>query len=69
MPSTLKLVAIGVVIAASVVQTIGTGGGSGADGAPRSKLKKLQDIGKKVATKRTEKRLRAEARSRKKNLD
>lgn len=68
MPSTLKLVAIGVVIAASVVQTIGTGG-SGADGAPRSKLKKLQDIGKKVATKRTEKRLRAEARSRKKNLD
>ena len=68
MPRTLKLVAIGVVIAASVVQTVRTGG-SGADGAPQLKLKKLQNVGEKVATKRTEKRLRAEARSRKKALD
>ena len=68
MPSTLKLVAIGVVIAASVVQTVGTEG-SGAGGVPRAKVKKLQDIGTKGATKRTEKRLRAKARSRKKNLD
>ncbi|MDK8845595.1 hypothetical protein QP888_03530 [Corynebacterium sp. MSK297] len=68
MPSTLKLVAIGVVIAASVVQTVGTEG-SGADSAPWAKVKKLHDIGTKGATKRTEKRLRAEARSRKKNLD
>lgn len=49
--STLKLVAIGVVIAASVVQTVGTGG-SGANGAPRSKLKKLQDVGRKVVPRR-----------------
>ena len=40
--STLKLVAIGVVIAASVVQTVGPKR-SGEDGEPRAKLKKLQE--------------------------